>query len=134
MINELADKLLVYLKESEKKELECTVRQNKISIYPRNSVGNPNTDITARPTIECRLDKKKNTIILSWLYLITTNKGIGSEVIKIILAFAKAYDIEAFAIRNIDNNNKAMLKMASKFDFEIIKDNVYESFSLYLHL
>ncbi len=133
-IYSLALNLCSYLELEEQKQLVVSVKKFKISIYPINSIGSPITDMSARPTLECRFDEGANTFVLSWIYLINLKRGIGSGVVRMILDFCRANGIMIFQIRAIHKDNNGMLALGKKFGFKMISEDKDEFFYLSLEV
>lgn len=130
----LASELQSYLQLEEKKELAVSVKEFRFSIYPIYSIGNPATDDSARPALECRFDESNDTFILSWIFLINQNQGIGSGIVRIIQEFCRCNSIKKFEIRTIRNQNEAMKSIGKKFGFKVIPDNEEGLFHLNLEM
>ncbi|WP_434306009.1 GNAT family N-acetyltransferase [Clostridium botulinum] len=70
---------------------------------------------------------------ISWLYLLHTERGTGTKILKWFIDYCERNNIKEIRIQNIEKQNKAMRKLCEKFGFEEIEEN--ENFSNYiLHL
>jgi len=122
------------LQDAEDKELNCDKRNNRINIYPKFNSGSPVDDLTARPTIVIRYNEKNNLLVLSWIYIYSEGKGIGSKVIEVIIDFCKRNRIDRFSINSIRKDNKAMLALGSKFKMTKQENSELDFYDLVLDL
>jgi len=102
--------------------LDYHFANNRISIFPYNSIGNPVDDISARPAIEIRIDKDNLKFIISWIYLVESRKGIGSELLNIFMNYCSKEGLKSIQIRGVSKDNISMNSFCKKHNFSSINE------------
>jgi hypothetical protein len=123
ILRELTNNIKYFLEQNEDIKLHNhSKKSNEVDLAPLCDSGNPKTDESSRPTLIFRLDEEKNIFILSWIYLKTTKKGLGTELIQRMISYCQVNKIDQFYIKNIESSNFVMIKFVKKFGFEFYGD------------
>jgi len=114
--------LIKLVSEVENKQIINHSRdENYYYIYPVVSVGDPQNDASARPTIN--FEVTDDEVKLRLLYLNVRSKGLGTKIIRWLIDYCVSENINKLSIRTVEKNNIIMKALARKFAFKVNKEN-----------
>lgn len=97
--------LTQYLEEKENKEIcnyaEKTKQSYSCDLAPKNSVGDPSKDESARPTVIISISEDEKVANLRRIYLNNKKQGIGTKIVTELIKYCKNNGIRELCFCNI---------------------------------